>query len=39
MANRLLTHAKRMRRAEDAEALLWRHLRANRFDSGKFKRQ
>ncbi len=40
MSDRLLKHAKRMRVEQtEAEAFLWRHLRARRFDSFKFKRQ
>lgn len=36
----LLRYAKAMRSAPtDAEARLWRHLRAKRFDGFKFKRQ
>lgn len=40
MSDRLLKRAKRLRVEQtEAEARLWRHLRARRFDSFKFKRQ
>lgn len=40
MPQRLLPRAKRMRRQPtDAEAKMWRHLRAHRFAGFKFKRQ
>ena len=40
MSHRLLPYAKRMRREPtEAEAKVWRELRAHRFASCKFKRQ
>ncbi|GIK84871.1 MAG: hypothetical protein BroJett026_03520 [Betaproteobacteria bacterium] len=40
MDERQLTFARQMRaNASDAERVLWRHLRACRFDGHKFKRQ
>ena len=40
MSHRLLPYAKQMRHAPtDAEAKLWRQLRAHRFVNWKFKRQ
>ena len=40
MANRLTDLAKNLRkRSTDTEHLLWKHLRASRFDGLKFKRQ
>lgn len=40
MPQRLLSHARRMRhQPTDAEASVWRYLRAHRFAGFKFKRQ